>query len=119
MRQADFPFGIGRDGRTGMTEGAEYVRDLVEQVLFTSPGERVNRPDFGTPVRELVFEPNSPELASATRLSVQAALQQWLADVIDVRDVSVTSQDSMLIVEVSYVLRGSGLPRRDRFSVEA
>lgn len=119
MRHADFPFGIGRVGRTGMTEGPDYVRDLVEQVLFTSPGERVNRPDFGTPVRELVFEPNSPELASATRLSVQAALQQWLADVIDVRDVQVTSRDAMLTVEVSYVVRGVGQVRRDRFSVES
>jgi phage baseplate assembly protein W len=76
--------------------------------LFTSPGERVNRPDFGSGLLQMVFAPNSPELAAALQFTLQAALQRWLGDVIDVAALEVTSSDSTLQVNLSYTLRASG-----------
>jgi uncharacterized protein len=101
--QIDFPFHVGPDGRTASTGDDEHVRDLIEQVLFTSPGERVNRPTFGTGLLQLVFAPNSEALAAATQ--VQGALQQWLGDLIQVTGVDVASVDSTVTVTVSYVVR--------------
>jgi uncharacterized protein len=104
----DFPFKIDNRGRTAATADAEHVRDLVEQVLFTAPGERVNRPSFGSGLLQLVFAPLSDELASATQFLVQGALQQWLGDVIQVEAVEVTGEDSTLGVRVVYTLRRTG-----------
>jgi len=105
--QIDFPFRIDGRGRAADTRSDEHIRDLIEQVLFTAPGERVNRPDFGTGLMGLVFGPNSPELATATEFMVQGALQRWLGDVIQVDAVNVESVDSTLRVVVVYQVRGS------------
>jgi phage baseplate assembly protein W len=78
---------------------------MVEQVLFTSPGERVNRPTFGCGLLQLVFAPNSDELAATTQYLVQGALQQWLGDLIQVNSVTVANEDSTLRVAVSYTIR--------------
>ena len=99
----DYPFHVGRGGRTAGTDDDDYVRDLVEQVLFTAPGERVNRPSFGSGVLRLVFEPGGAEVAAATQFLVQSALQQWLADVVEVQAVHVDGDDSTLLrVAVRY-----------------
>lgn len=111
----DFPYRIAGKGRTATTEGDAYVRDLIEQVLFTSPGERVNRPTFGSGLLRLVFEPNSEPLASSTQLAVQGALQQWLADYILVEAVRVQSQEATLEVTVQYVVRRTQERRVERF----
>jgi phage baseplate assembly protein W len=100
-----FPFQFDARGRTAEAGDDRHIRDLIEQVLFTSPGERVNRPTFGSGLLQLVFAPINDPLAAATRMSVQGALQQWLGDLIEVESVQVTAQDSALIVEVSYVVR--------------
>lgn len=100
-----YPYGIDVRGRTAGAADEEHIRQMIEQVLFTSPGERVNRPDFGTGIMQLVFAPNSPELAAATELTIQGALQQWLGDVIQVESVDVVSQDSTLRITVQYVVR--------------
>ncbi|MGH2367093.1 MAG: GPW/gp25 family protein, partial [Chloroflexota bacterium] len=92
-------------GRTAQTAGDEHLRDLIEQVLFTSPGERVNRPTFGSGLLQLVFAPNSDELATATQFLVQGALQQWLNELIQVEAVGVENEDSTLRVTVQYVVR--------------
>ena len=99
------PFHFDQRGRTAEASDAQHIRDLIEQVLFTSPGERVNRPTFGSGLMQLVFAPNSDTLAAATQMAVQGALQQWLGDLIQVESVKVTSQDSSLFVEVNYVVR--------------
>ena len=78
---------------------------MIAQVLFTAPGERVNRPDFGSGLMQLVFEPNSEELATTTQFLVQGALQQWLGDLIIVNEVTATVDDSKLIVTVVYIVR--------------
>jgi phage baseplate assembly protein W len=101
----DFPFHVDNRGRTAQTGDDKHIRDLMEQVLFTSPGERVNRPTFGCGLMQLVFQPNSDELATATQFLVQGALQQWLGDLIQVDDVQVESQESSLHVTVLYTVR--------------
>ncbi|MCB0039347.1 MAG: GPW/gp25 family protein [Caldilinea sp.] len=111
----DFPFRIDARGRTAETGRDDHVRDLIEQVLFTSPGERVNRPDFGSGLLQLLFAPNSPEMATATQFLVQGALQQWLSDDLTVESVVVESQDSTLRVAVQYVVRRTGERRADLF----
>ena len=101
----DYPFGIDSRGRTATTGDDDHIRDMIEQFLFTNAGERVNRPDFGSGLLQIVFGPNSPELASAVQMTVQAGLQRWLGDVIDVRAVTATSDDSTLRVAVTYQVR--------------
>jgi Bacteriophage baseplate protein W len=101
----DFPFSFGTNGRTAGTSDDDHIRDLIQQVLFTAPGERVNRPDFGSGLLRLVFAPNSDELSAATQFLVQGALQQWLGDLIEVNDVQVDNSDSSLFVQVSYTVR--------------
>lgn len=115
MTYVDHPLTIDRRGRTATTPYAEHVRDLVEQVLFTAPGERVNRPDFGAGLLELVFAGNGDTLAAATEMTLQAALNQWLGDVVEVREVSVAADDAVLRVGVRYALRRTGEPRSEFF----
>lgn len=103
--QIDYPFRFDGRGRTAQTGHEDHVRDLIEQVLFTSPGERVNRPTFGSGVMQLLFAPNNDALASATQLTVQGALQQWLGELILVESVDVENDDASLRVSVRYVLR--------------
>lgn len=101
----DFPYRIDARGRTAATAYEDHIRDMVEEVLFTAPGERVNRPTFGCGLLQLVFAPNSNELAAATQYLVQGSLQQWLGDLIQVNSVTVENQDSTLRVNVVYTLR--------------
>jgi phage baseplate assembly protein W len=101
----DYPFRFDGKGRTADTADDDHIRDLIEQVLFTAPGERVNRPEFGSGVQRLVFAPNGQELASATQFLVQGALQQWLGDLIEVNEVRVDSDDATLTVLVQYTVR--------------
>ncbi|MGX8903978.1 GPW/gp25 family protein [Streptomyces netropsis] len=110
-----FPFRIGSRGRTADTGYDDHVRDLVEQLLFTSPGERVMRPDFGCGLLDLVFAPNSPELGSALQLTVQAALQRWLGDVIEVESLEVVSEENVVRVHLVYVVRRTGSHRVEEF----
>jgi phage baseplate assembly protein W len=72
-----FPFGFNGRGRTAEADGDAHLRQLIEQVLFTYPGERVNRPDFGSGLMQLVFAPSGEELATAAQFLVQGALQRW------------------------------------------
>lgn len=113
-----YPFRIDSRGRTASSDAERHVRDLIEQVLFTMPGERVNRPDFGCGIMQLVFAPNSGELASATSFLVQGQLQQWLGDLIQVEAVKVESVDSALNVTVQYVIRRTQQLQVAQFSRE-
>jgi phage baseplate assembly protein W len=97
----NFPFQFDGRGRTA-DPAADYVRQLVEQVLFTSPGERVNLPDFGSGLLQLPFAPNSIEMAAATQFSVQAALQKWLSNYIRVQSVVASVDEATLTVSVTY-----------------
>lgn len=116
MMNIDFPYRFDQAGRTALTGRDDHIRDMIEQFLFTSAGERVNRPDFGSGLLGMVFEPNSPELAAALQFSVQAGLQRWLGDLIEVRALTVISQDATLTVDLSYAIRQTGETRRETFS---
>lgn len=98
----NFPYQFDGRGRTREATMQDYVKQLVEQVLFTSPGERVNLPDFGSGLLQLPFAPNSVEMAAATQFAVQAALQKWLANYVKVQSVVATAQDAVLTVTVTY-----------------
>jgi phage baseplate assembly protein W len=100
-----YPYQFDALRHTGASTDDAHVRDLIEQVLFTAPGERVMRPDFGSGLMQLVFSPNSPELASATQMLVQGALQQWLGELIVVQGVRVEANDASLAVTVQYMVR--------------
>jgi uncharacterized protein len=101
----DFPFHFDSRGRTATTDESDHIRDMIEQLILTNPGERVNRPDFGSGLLQLVFAPNSAELAAAVQFTLQAALQRWLGDVIEMRDLEVQALDSTLTIELKYVIR--------------
>ena len=112
----DFPFHVDNRGRTATTDDDDHIRDMIEQFLFTNPGERVNRPDFGSGLLQLVFAPNSPELAATVQFTVQGGLQRWLSDLIAVQSVEVTSQDSTLSVMVQYVVKSTGQQQTQTFN---
>jgi phage baseplate assembly protein W len=111
----DFPYHFDGRGRTASTTYGEHVRDMIEQLLLTNTGERVNRPDFGGGLLNLVFAPNSPELATAVEFTLQGNLQRWLGDVITVSRLEVTSEDALLLVQIDYVVRATGETRSDTF----
>src|SRR6476646_3803423 len=115
MMNIDHPFHFDRRGRTAECDDAVHIREMLEQLLFSHPGERVNRPDFGSGLLQLVFAPNSPELAAALQFTVQASLQRWLGDVIDVQSLEVTSEDSTLRIAIQYVVRRTGETRVETF----
>jgi phage baseplate assembly protein W len=102
VTEVDYPYHFDNRRRTASTDEDEHLRDMIEQVLFTRPGERVNRPTFGTPLLQLVFAPASDEMATATQFLVQGALQQWLGDRVKVEAVGVESEDATLTVTVEY-----------------
>jgi phage baseplate assembly protein W len=99
----EFPFAIDGGGRAARTDEDDHVREMIEQVLFTAPGERVMLPEFGCGLLKLVFEPNAHLLAAATELLVRGSLQRWLGYVIDVSSVRVRAEEEQLAVDVEYV----------------
>jgi len=112
----DFPFSFDARGRAATTGTDDHVRDMIHQVLFTNPGERVNRPDFGCGLLRLVFAPNSAILATATQFTILAALQRWLADVVHVEQVKVAGRDAEFHVDVVYTRLTDGTRREERFA---
>lgn len=111
----DFPFSIDGRGRTALADYENHVRDKIEQFLFTNPGERVNRPDFGSGLLQLIFAPNSPELSATLQFTIQAGLQRWLGDVVEIHNLQVNSYDSTLQVELQYTLLATGEQRSETF----
>ena len=114
--QIGFPFRIDGRGRTAEANGNDHISQMIEQFLFTNPGERVNRPDFGSGLLQLLFAPNSPELAATLQFTTQAGLQRWLGDVIDVQTLRVSTEDSTLHVLIEYVVRSTGESQSVEFS---
>jgi phage baseplate assembly protein W len=112
----DHPFHFDSLGRTAGTSWEDHVRDMLEQLLFTDPGERVNRPDFGTGARALLFRPNSPELAAAVRFTLQASLGRWFSDALEVQDLSADADDASLRITIAYRLRNESVVRETTLS---
>ena len=116
MSHIDYPYHFDNRGRTAETGEDAHIRNLIEQVLFTAPGERVNRPTFGSGLMQLVFAPNSDTLAATMQFLVQGALQQWLGDLIAVESVQVDAQDGMLRVAIQYLIRRTQARQTAQFS---
>src|SRR5215469_8789801 len=102
------PFAIDARGRTAVAGADDHLRQMIELVLFTTPGERVNRPEFGCGVRQLVFAPNSDALAAATEQLIHGALIRWLDSVMAIQQVTVSAEEATLTVRVVYTRRDSG-----------
>jgi uncharacterized protein len=118
MAHFGFPFRLDGRGRTASADEDTHVKQLIEQLLFTAPGERVNRPTFGTAIRQMVFSPVSGETAAAIQFMMQGALQQWLGDVIQVSGVTVRAEDSTLHVTVQYIVRRNRQAQVTQFTRE-
>jgi phage baseplate assembly protein W len=99
-----FPFNFDPTGHTAQTDPLSHIRDMIEQILFTSPGERVNRPTFGSGTAQLVFTPNSDVLAAGQQNIIQASLQMWLSDLISLQSVTVVPDDAILQITVIYTV---------------
>lgn len=111
-----FPFHF-HHGRTATAENEAHIRDLIEQLIFTSQGERVNRIDFGSGLLQIIFAPNSPELASALQFSIQASINRWLGDLIEIHALEVKSEEEKLQILIQYVVRQTGESRSDSFEL--
>jgi hypothetical protein len=112
-----FPYRVDGRGRSAEAENDEaHIRDLIEQVLFTVPGERVNRLDFGCGLLQLVFAPNSDELAATLQVLVQGALQQWLGTLLRIDEVNATSSEATLAVQVHYTVLRTQASRTASFT---
>jgi len=119
MLEVGFPFQLDDRGRTATATDDEHIEQMLELLLFTRPGERVNRPDFGCGLLDMVFAPNSPEIAAALNITITAAIGRWLGDVISLTSLDVTAQDSRLTVFLAYVVLATGAPAELTMSVPA
>lgn len=106
-----FPFAFDARGRTAEAAPDAHVRQMLEQLLLTRPGERVMRPDFGCGLFQAVFAPNSPELATALEFTTRAAIQRFLGDVIEVKQLRLVAIEAELSVAIEYVVRATGAPQ--------
>lgn len=113
----DYPFSVDARGGAATVGDDDHVRDLIFQVLFTSPGERVNRPEFGCGLKSLVFMPSSPALAAALQALVKGALQKWLEHEIQVEQIEVETLDERIEVTVAYRRRIGGERRVEQFGI--
>lgn len=111
------PFRIDGSGRTATENEEEHIRHLIEQVLFTVPGERVNRPDFGSGLVQLVFGAPNDEFVAATQFLIQGTLLQWLGDLIEIEGIDVSEQDGRLEITIRYLMRRSQKQQSARFEM--
>lgn len=114
----DYPFHFDARGRTASTTDADHIRDMIELLLLTSPGERVNRPDFGSGLLRAIFAPNSPEIAAAMEFSTRAVILRELGDLIDLQTLSFSAVDSTLRVELVYSIKSTGERRQETIALD-
>jgi len=111
-----FPFRMNNRGGTATVNEERHVKGMLEMLLLTTPGERVNRPGFGGGLNSLVFGPARQELAATIQHALRAEILQWLHDVIDLQELRVDCQDNQISVEVAYILRSDGSAQATQFS---
>jgi uncharacterized protein len=102
QRYLSFPFRLAPDGRVANSKIDSHVKELIIQLLFTNPGERVNLPEFGCGLMNIVFEGNTEGLASQVKFMITQALNRWLGDIITVEDIVTESKEGELRIEVIY-----------------
>jgi hypothetical protein len=108
VRYMAFPLRIGVAG-CAQVGRFDHIREQVEQVLFTSPGERVFRPDFGFGARRHVFEPNAAALWEFARNRLYGALTEALAGEVDPKTIRVEvgappDRPEVLMVRIAYTI---------------
>ena len=117
MIEIAFPYGLDDRGRTATASYDDHVEQMLELLLLTEPGERVNQPMFGCGLLDQVFAPNSPEIAAALSVTIAAAISLWLKDVVSVTSLDVTCQDGELIVSIDYTVLATSSPASLTLSV--
>lgn len=113
--QVTFPYLFENNRPAGSVEDAAHVRQMLELLLFTMPGERVNRPDYGCGIQRMVFAPQNTEVVATLRTLIEAEIQRWLGDVLSLRNLQVTGEDATLQVVLTYQLASDGSVRQERF----
>ena len=110
MTHLSYPFSVDTRGRTAATSDPRaYVRQLVESVLFTTPGERVNDPEFGAGLLSLLFLPNSDAQRASSQILVQSALQRVLSDLLVIEDLRVRNEnEGKIVIDLTYRLLSGG-----------
>jgi phage baseplate assembly protein W len=116
MSTIDFLLAFDARGRTTLTHDDDHIRDMIEQLLFTAPGERANRPDFGSGLLQMVFAPNSTDVAATLQLTTQAAVQRYMGDIIDLQQLQITADDATLAVSVRYLVRTTSRTQQATFT---
>lgn len=111
----NFPLQVGPHGHTLQTDATHYAEQLIEQLLFTNPGERLNQPQLGCGLIEMLFDAGTEELRAATQFQILASLQQWLSAVVKVVAVAVNATGSRFDVTVTYRLPDSTQLQTVRF----
>jgi uncharacterized protein len=114
MLHIDFPFAFDSLGRTRTTNWRDHKRDMLLQFLLTLPGERVNRPEFGTSLARMCFDGNSQELAEVIKFVASAGLQRWLGEVIELVELNVGAEEATLLVDLIYRIRGEDEVRHEQ-----
>ena len=101
-------FDIGTHGRIGLPESeSDHIRDMMVSLLLTSKGERVNMPQFGCGLRELLFLGNNSRIAALVKITVSGSIENYLGDFVIVDDVDVQHRDELLLIKIDYTVKHS------------
>ncbi len=101
-----FPFRIDPQTKgIAKAQGAEKIRQNIHQLLRTHIGERVMQREYGCSLRQLLHEPNDDALHALIRYQIQTAIVRWAPEIV-LQNVSISSRESQVYVEVSYVFAG-------------
>lgn len=108
-----FPLGVDDNGAFSYTEGASHIEQSLQLILMTAVGERVMRPSFGCEAPDLVFAPGSTQYLSLLETSVYRAIRDWepRVEVEEVEASTASANESQVIVDISYIIRGSNTRR--------
>ncbi len=113
-----FPLQPGHDGRSATVERDRWIRDLLEAFLFTNPGERINRPEFGSGLIAMVFRGNHAALSDALDANVRASIEQYFSHLLDLEELKIEQHDALLEIEVVYRTRPDNIRHQVRFKQE-
>ncbi|MEO9821191.1 MAG: GPW/gp25 family protein [Paracoccaceae bacterium] len=115
----DYPYRFAADGMTARTDRADHIRDLIEQLLFTRQGERLGRPTLGCGLPDLLFGPLNDDIATAARMTIQVALQEFLSRQIEVKALDVYVDGSALLINLTYIILNTKEEARMNLRAEA
>jgi phage baseplate assembly protein W len=109
MDQAmSFPFRVTELGAAALSSRRQVVREALEQLLLTIPGERVNRPNFGCGIQRLVFDGTDPLALATAEYVITTSIRDHLSDLIRLDAVRVTVEEATVLVDILYTVVGTG-----------